>query len=93
MPKWTSAIVDADRNKDWKDRLKNSIRSVKWSGPLQIIVDKILSDQRLNVTDGCNLFECKNLNELGHLANLHKLAMFDDNAYFCLLYTSPSPRD
>ena len=82
MPKWTSAIVDADRNKDWKDRLKNSIRSVKWSGPLQIIVDKILSDQRLNVTDGCNLFECKNLNELGHLANLHKLAMFDDNAYF-----------
>ena len=36
----------------------------------------------LNVTDGCNLFECKNLNELGHLANLHKIAMFDNNAYF-----------
>lgn len=82
MTKWKSAIVDADRNKDWKDRLKRSIRDVKWSKSLQLIVDKILGDERLNVTDGCNLFECKNLNELGHLANLHKIAMFDNNAYF-----------
>ena len=76
MTKWKSAIVDADRNKDWKDRLKRSIRDVKWSESLQIIVDKILADEPLNVTDGCILFECKNLNELGHLANLHKIAMF-----------------
>ena len=82
MTKWKSAIVDADRNKDWKDRLKRSIRDVKWSKSLQLIVDKILGDERLNVTDGCNLFECKNLNELGYLANLHKIAMFDNNAYF-----------
>ena len=82
MTKWKSAIVDADRNKDWKDRLKRSIRDVKWSKSLQLIVDKILGDERLNVTDGCNLFEYKNLNELGHLANLHKIAMFDNNAYF-----------
>ena len=82
MTKWKSAIVDADRNKDWKDRLKRSIRDVKWSESLQIIVDKILADEPLNVTDGCILFECKNLNELGHLANLHKTAMFDNNAYF-----------
>ncbi|MDB2348259.1 CofH family radical SAM protein [Candidatus Poseidoniales archaeon] len=82
MTKWKSAIVDADRNKDWKDRLKRSIRDVKWSESLQIIVDKILADEPLNVTDGCILFECKNLNELGHLANLHKIAMFDNNAYF-----------
>lgn len=82
MTKWKSAIVDADRNKDWKDRLKRSIRDVQWSESLQLIVDKILGDERLNVTDGCNLFECKNLNELGHLANLHKIAMFDNNAYF-----------
>ena len=82
MTKWKSAIVDADRNKDWKDRLNRSIRDVKWSESLQIIVDKILADEPLNVTDGCILFECKNLNELGHLANLHKIAMFDNNAYF-----------
>ncbi|MDA8716037.1 CofH family radical SAM protein [Candidatus Poseidoniales archaeon] len=82
MTKWKSAIVDADRNKDWKDRLKRSIRDVKWSESLQIIVDKILANEPLNVTDGCILFECKNLNELGHLANLHKIAMFDNNAYF-----------
>ena len=82
MTKWKSAIVDADRNKYWKDRLKRSIRDVKWSESLQIIVDKILADEPLNVTDGCILFECKNLNELGHLANLHKIAMFDNNAYF-----------
>lgn len=82
MTKWKSAIADADRNKDWKDRLKRSIRGVKWSESLQVIVDKILDDVRLNVTDGCNLFETTNLNELGHLANLHKVAMFNNNAYF-----------
>ena len=82
MTKWKSAVADADRNKDWKERLKHSIRDVKWSEPLQIIVDKILNDERLNVTDGCHLFETTNLNELGHLANLHKVAMFDNNAYF-----------
>ena len=82
MTKWKSAVADADRNKDWKERLKHSIRDVKWSEPLQIIVDKILNDEQLNVTDGCHLFETTNLNELGHLANLHKVAMFDNNAYF-----------
>ncbi|RJU95917.1 MAG: CofH family radical SAM protein [Candidatus Poseidoniales archaeon] len=82
MSKWKSAIIDADRNKDWKDRLKTSIRQVQWSESLQLIVDKILDDEQLNVTDGCNLFETKNLNELGHLANLHKIAMFGNNAYF-----------
>ncbi len=82
MTKWKSAVADADRNKDWKERLKHSIRDVKWSEPLQLIVDKILNDERLNVTDGCHLFETTNLNELGHLANLHKVAMFDNNAYF-----------
>ena len=82
MSKWKSAIIDADRNKDWKDRLKTSISKVQWSESLQPIVDKILDDEQLNVTDGCNLFETKNLNELGHLANLHKIAMFGNNAYF-----------
>ena len=82
MSKWKSAIIDADRNKDWKDHLKTSIRQVQWSESLQLIVDKILDDEQLNVTDGCNLFETKNLNELGHLANLHKIAMFGNNAYF-----------
>ena len=82
MSKWKSAIIDADRNKDWKDRLKTSIRQFQWSESLQLIVDKILDDEQLDVTDGCNLFETKNLNELGHLANLHKIAMFGNNAYF-----------
>ena len=82
MTKWKSAIADADRNKDWRDRLKRSIRDIKWSEPLQLVVNKILDDEQLNVTDGCSLFESTNLNELGRLANFHKIAMFDDNAYF-----------
>ena len=82
MSSWKSAVVDADRNKDWLIRLKTTIQAVQWSDTIQIIVDKIVSDEELTVMDGCNLFETSNLNELGHLANLHKEAMFGKNAYF-----------
>jgi aminodeoxyfutalosine synthase len=82
MSNWKSAVVDADRNKDWKVRLKASLQNVQWSESLQHIVEKILTDQQLDVSDGCDLFETKNLNELGRLANLHKMAMFGNNAYF-----------
>ena len=82
MSNWKSAVVDADRNKDWKVRLKASLQDVHWSESLQSIVNKILDDEQLDASDGCILFETKNLNELGHLANLHKLAMFGNNAYF-----------
>ena len=82
MSNWKSAVVDADRNKDWKVRLKASLQNVQWSASLQHIVEKILTDQQLDVSDGCDLFETKNLNELGRLANLHKIAMFGNNAYF-----------
>lgn len=82
MSSWESAIIDADRNKDWRERLKASISDVKWSDSLQPIVDKIMTNKQLDVEDGCILFETTNLNELGHLANLHKIAMFGNNAYF-----------
>ena len=82
MSSWESAIIDADRNKDWRDRLKASISDIKWSDSLQPIVDKIKANKQLDVEDGCVLFETNNLNELGHLANLHKIAMFGNNAYF-----------
>ena len=82
MSSWKSAVAEADRNKDWLTRLKTDIQAVQWSDTIQTIVDKIVSDEELTVTDGCNLFETSNLNELGHLANLHKEAMFGKNAYF-----------
>ena len=82
MSSWESAMVDADRNKDWRERLKASISQTKWSESLQPIVDKIMTNIQLDVEDGCILFETNNLNELGHLANLHKIAMFGNNAYF-----------
>ena len=82
MSSWESAMIDADRNKDWRERLKASISNIKWSESLQPIVDKIMTNMQLDVEDGCVLFETNNLNELGHLANLHKIAMFGNNAYF-----------
>ena len=82
MSSWESAMIDADRNKDWRERLKASICHIKWSESLQPIVDKIMANLQLDVEDGCVLFETNNLNELGHLANLHKIAMFGNNAYF-----------
>ena len=82
MSSWESAMIDEDRNKDWRERLKASISHIKWSESLQPIVDKIMTNIQLDVEDGCVLFDTNNLNELGHLANLHKIAMFGNNAYF-----------
>jgi aminodeoxyfutalosine synthase len=82
MSSWESAMIDADRNKDWRERLKASISHIKWSESLQPIVDKIMTNIQLDVEDGCVLFDTNNLNELGRLANLHKIAMFGNNAYF-----------
>ena len=82
MTEWSSTSLLADRDPEWRQVLKSNLRQIDWSESLQGIVDKILEDKPLTKQDGLSLFSEPNLFELGHLALLHKKAMFGERAYF-----------
>ncbi len=82
MTGWVSTTACADRDPQWKSKLKQAIVQEHWSKSLQTIVDKILNDQLLTLDDGLILFSEPNLFELGRLAYLHKEAMYGRKAYF-----------
>ena len=82
MTGWVSTTALADRDPDWKPKLKQALIEEQWSQSLQTIVDKILNDQLLGTEDGVLLFSEPNLFELGRLANLYKVAMYGSKAYF-----------
>ena len=82
MTEWSSTSLLADRDPEWRQVLKSSLRQIDWSESLQGIVDKILDDEVLTKQDGLSLFSEPNLFELGQLALLHKKAMFGERAYF-----------
>ena len=82
MTGWVSTTALADRDPDWKSKLKQALIEEQWSQSLQTIVDKILNDQLLGTEDGVLLFSEPNLFELGRLANLYKVAMYGSKAYF-----------
>jgi len=82
MTGWVSTTALADRDPDWRMKLRSVLEQEQWSGSLQTIVDKILKGDSLNIEDGLLLFSEPNLFELGRLANLHKEAMFGHKAYF-----------
>ena len=82
MTEWSSTSLLADRDPEWRQVLKSSLRQIDWSESLQGIVDKILDDKPLTKQDGLSLFSEPNLFELGQLALLHKKAMFGERAYF-----------
>lgn len=82
MTEWSSTLLLADRDPEWRQVLKSNLRQIDWSESLQRIVDKILDDEPLTKLDGLSLFSEPNLFELGQLALLHKEAMFGERAYF-----------
>ena len=82
MTGWVSTTALADRDPDWKSKLKQALIEEQWSQSLQTIVDKILNNQLLGTEDGVLLFSEPNLFELGRLANLYKVAMYGSKAYF-----------
>jgi len=82
MTGWVSTAALADRDPDWRSKLKQSLQAEQWSESLQVIVNKIVKGISLEREDGLQLFAEPNLFELGKLANLHKQAMYGNKAYF-----------
>ena len=60
---------------------------------LKLIAEKVKTGQRITDEEGLFLFEKASLGFVGSLANEVRIRKNGDKVYFCLLYTSPSPRD
>ena len=74
--------MGAGQNEDWQNRLSISIQSETWPDQLYGLVEKLSAGIQLNRSD-CNvLFEFKDVNVLGKLANLVKESKFDRDVFF-----------
>ena len=74
--------MGAGQNEDWQNRLSISIQSETWPDELYGLVEKLSAGIQLNRSD-CNvLFDFKDINVLGKLANLVKESKFDRDVFF-----------
>lgn len=67
---------------DWQVSLREKLAALDWPAEFQEIVDKLSNGIPLSFQDGVMLFNSRDLNTIGSLANLVKLSRFGKNAYF-----------
>lgn len=67
---------------DWQDSLKQSLAAVTWPKEFDEIVKKLSTGTPLSFQDGVQLFNSKDLNTIGSLANHVKQSRFGKSAYF-----------
>tara|TARA_B100000282_G_scaffold295501_1_gene274943 strand:+ start:2110 stop:3300 length:1191 start_codon:yes stop_codon:yes gene_type:complete len=67
---------------DWQVSLREKLAALDWPVEFQEIVDKLSNGIPLSFQDGVMLFNSRDLNTIGSLANLVKLSRFGKNAYF-----------
>ncbi len=66
----------------WQQSLSEKLSEQVWPSELSEIVDKLSSNQPLNRDDGIFLFNYKDIDALGNLANLVKEARYSKRAFF-----------
>ena len=67
---------------DWQDSLRQRLTTVTWPKEFDEIVEKLSTGIPLSLQDGVQLFNSKDLNTIGSLANHVKQSRFGNNAYF-----------
>lgn len=67
---------------DWQDSLRQRLAAVTWPKEFNEIVEKLSTGIPLSLQDGVKLFNSKDLNTIGSLANHVKQSRFGNNAYF-----------
>ncbi len=82
MTDWKSTLITAGCDENWSENLSNSLAEKDWSPSLLPIVSKLSLGERLSIDDGHVLYSHPNLNEIGQLANLVKLARYDTKVFF-----------
>ena len=69
---------------DWETSLSEQLNREQWPEELTDIVEKLSIGTPLSKEDGVFLFNYKDLDTLGYLANTVKMARFSDRAFFNL---------
>ena len=66
----------------WREKLSSSLLAEQWPDELQSIVTKLANGVSLNREDGHILFNSKNFDSIGSIANIIKHSRFGDRAFF-----------
>lgn len=66
----------------WREKLSSSLLAEQWPDELQSIVTKLANGVSLNREDGHILFNSKNFDSIGSIANIIKYSRFGDKAFF-----------
>tara|TARA_X000000368_G_scaffold143602_1_gene113183 strand:+ start:407 stop:1597 length:1191 start_codon:yes stop_codon:yes gene_type:complete len=66
----------------WREKLSTSLLAEQWPDELQSIVAKLANGTSLNREDGHVLFNSKDLDSIGSIANIIKQSRFGDRAFF-----------
>jgi len=66
----------------WREKLSTSLLAEQWPDELQSIVTKLANGNSLNREDGHVLFNSKDLDSIGSIANIIKQSRFGDRAFF-----------
>jgi len=74
-------MADGERS-DWQSVLSQELTMVEWPSEFQNIVNKLSQGVPLSLEDGVSLFQSKDLNSIGHLANIVKESRFANKAFF-----------
>ncbi len=74
-------MADGERS-DWQSVLSQELTMVEWPSEFQNIVNKLSQGVPLSLEDGVFLFQSKDLNSIGHLANIVKESRFANKAFF-----------
>ena len=66
----------------WRQSLSSLLRKESWPSEFQNIVEKLSVSEPLSFDDGVFLFNSKDLDTIGHLANIVKTARYGKRAFF-----------
>ena len=74
--------MPAGESSDWRDILSRNLHASKWPSEFESIVNKLSNGEKLSRSDGHFLFNSKDLDTIGRIANIVKYARFDNSAFF-----------
>jgi len=80
---WTSSIIAAGHDTDWKNNIVVTPLISRIINPIiSKIIKKVLNGDRISVHEGVTLYYACDLPTLGHVANLLKKSRFGDYVFF-----------
>ncbi len=80
---WVSSVIEAGMNMDWRNDIDNKFMHYNnVNDELLIIINKVISGQRITVDEGVKLHDECDLPTLGNIANKLKSARYNNKIFF-----------